>query len=219
MDLRFFGDQLRQDSAEAQRLAAERRPHQVVAGSRRVPFVEDEIEDSQHRRQPSDALFATRDLERHLLRGERSLGPDDALGDGGLRDTRNARAISSVVRPPRSRSVSATCASVESTGWQAKDEPEQIVADAIRPFVDRRLEIGHRVLFVGSSRPICSCLRSSRLTRRQWSMARFFAAAMSQAPGCAERPSPATARAPRRARPVPDPRLRRRRARSGRVRQ
>src|SRR5439155_455080 len=33
--------------------------------------------------------------------------------------TRNARAISSVVSPPSSRSVSATRASVESTGWQA----------------------------------------------------------------------------------------------------
>ena len=33
--------------------------------------------------------------------------------------TRNARAISSVVRPPSRRSVSATRASVESTGWQA----------------------------------------------------------------------------------------------------
>ena len=32
--------------------------------------------------------------------------------------TRNARAISSVVSPPSSRSVSATRASVESTGWQ-----------------------------------------------------------------------------------------------------
>ena len=33
--------------------------------------------------------------------------------------TRNARAISSVVRPPSRRSVSATRASVDSTGWQA----------------------------------------------------------------------------------------------------
>ena len=33
-------------------------------------------------------------------------------------ETRNARAISSVVRPPRRRSVSAARASAESTGWQ-----------------------------------------------------------------------------------------------------
>ena len=32
--------------------------------------------------------------------------------------TRNARAISSVVSPPSARSVSATCASSESAGWQ-----------------------------------------------------------------------------------------------------
>ena len=38
----------------------------------------------------------------------------DMVGSG----TRNARAISSVVRPPSVRSVSATCASSASAGWQ-----------------------------------------------------------------------------------------------------
>ncbi len=149
MDLRFFGGQLRQDSAEPQRLAAERRPHQVVAGSRRVPFVEDEIEDSKHRRQPSNALFATRHLERHLLRGERSLGPDDALGDRGLRDEErpgNFVRRQAAEEPQRERHLRL---GREYRVAGDEDEPEQIVADAIGPFVDRRLEIGHGVLFAG----------------------------------------------------------------------
>ena len=149
VDLRFFGGQLRQDPAEPQRLAAERRPHQVVAGSRRVPFVEDEIEDSKHRRQPSNALFATRYLERHLLRGERALGPDDALGDGGLRDEErpgNFVRRQAAEQPQRERDLR-----LGREHWVAgdEDEPEQIVADTIRPLVDRRLEIGNGLLFAG----------------------------------------------------------------------
>ena len=54
--------------------------------------------------------------------------------------TRKARAISSVVSPPISRKVSATRASVESTGWQeVKMSRKQIVADVV---VERRIEVG-----------------------------------------------------------------------------
>ena len=61
--------------------------------------------------------------------------------------TRNARAISSVVSPPSSRSVSATRASVDSTGWHAdEDQPQQIVADVV---VERRVEVRRRRLLVG----------------------------------------------------------------------
>ena len=57
--------------------------------------------------------------------------------------TRKARAISSVVRPPISRSVSATRASGDSTGWQAvKMRPQQIVADVV---VERGIDVGHRM--------------------------------------------------------------------------
>ena len=49
--------------------------------------------------------------------------------------TRNARAISSVVSPPSRRRVSATRASVDSTGWQAtRTSREQVVPDVL---VDR----------------------------------------------------------------------------------
>jgi hypothetical protein len=54
-----------------------------------------------------------------LQRGQRAAQPDRLMractvGTG----TRNARAISSLDRPPTTRRVSATRASGESTGWQ-----------------------------------------------------------------------------------------------------
>ena len=53
--------------------------------------------------------------------------------------TRNARAISSVVRPPRRRSVIAARASADSTGWQAVNiEPQEIVTDVI---IERGFEL------------------------------------------------------------------------------
>ncbi len=56
--------------------------------------------------------------------------------------TRKARAISSVVRPPISLSVSATRASGDSSGWQAvKIEAQEIVADVV---VEHGLDVGRR---------------------------------------------------------------------------
>ena len=93
-------------------------PHPVVAGRRRVALVEDQVDDLEHRREalaerrrraaPRTARCASASVR--LARTMRCA----IVGSG----TRNARAISSVVRPPSRRSVSATRASVESTGWQ-----------------------------------------------------------------------------------------------------
>src|SRR3989475_5498213 len=94
--------------------------------------------------------------------------------------TRNPRAISSVVRPPRTRSVSATRASFERTGWQAaKMRPRRssppsssIAGSRSKPSCAR-----------STSGPSSSCLRSSAWRRRIRSIARCFAVPMSQAPG------------------------------------
>ena len=66
--------------------------------------------------------------------------------------TRNARAISSVVRPPSSRSVSATRASVESTGWQAMKISRSRSSPIV--VVERRVEVRRRdrLLAASSSR-------------------------------------------------------------------
>jgi hypothetical protein len=59
--------------------------------------------------------------------------------------TRKARAISAVVRPPSSRSVSATRASVDSTGWQAVKirRSRSSPMSSARGVVQRIHEVGH----------------------------------------------------------------------------
>src|SRR5438093_2247827 len=101
--------------------------------------------------------------------------------------TRNARAISAVVRPPNRRSVSATRASVESTGWQVvnmrrrRSSPmsSSIAASRSGTAISRWASI---------SRPSSWCLRSASLPRRKRSIARRFAVAMSHAPGLSGTP-------------------------------
>lgn len=60
-------------------------------------------------------------------------------------------------------------------------QPQEVVANVV---VQRGFKIRHGLLcWAFNSRPSSSCLRSSRLVRRNMSMARFLAAAISQAPG------------------------------------
>src|SRR5262249_37270122 len=95
--------------------------------------------------------------------------------------TRNARAISSVVRPPSRRSVSATRDSVGRTGWQAVNTRRRRSSPMSSRAASRSGAVSS--CWASSSRPISSCLRSIRLLRRTRSIARYFAVAMSQAPG------------------------------------
>src|SRR6266852_3919532 len=101
--------------------------------------------------------------------------------------TRKARAISSVVRPPRTRSGSATRASCAKTGWQAmKMRPRRSSPTSSSIAGSRSKPSWAR----SKSRPISSCFRSSILRRRMRSIARCFAVPMSQAPGRSGTPSP-----------------------------
>ena len=120
MHLRLRREQLGQDASEPQRLLAQLGPHPVVAGGRRVALVEDQVDDLEHRR---------RGARRARSRAGTSNGTRASASVRLARTmrcamvasgTRKARAISLVVRPPSRRSVSATRASVESTGWQAR---------------------------------------------------------------------------------------------------
>src|SRR5262245_35754084 len=101
--------------------------------------------------------------------------------------TRNARAISSVVSPPRSRRVRAARASVGRTGWQAVN---------MRRSRSSPMSSSRTVSRSGSASccwaarrwPISACLRSINLDRRTRSIARCFAVAMSHAPGLSGTP-------------------------------
>ena len=93
-------------------------PHPVVAGGGRVALVEDEVDDLEHRGRAGPPARRPRGTSNGTLASARARLARTirwaTVGSG----TRKARAISSVVRPPSRRNVSATRASGDSTGWQ-----------------------------------------------------------------------------------------------------
>ena len=110
MNLGLVGHELGEGAAEPDRLGRE-----VAAAA--VALVEDQVDDGQHRGEPVGQQVRRRHAERDpaalIFRFARTSRL--AIVASG---TRNARAISSSSRPPSVRSVSATCASSASAGWQ-----------------------------------------------------------------------------------------------------
>ena len=93
--------------------------HPVVAGGGRVALVEDQVDDLEHRRQPRGAARRRAGPRTARCASASVAWRARCAARWSASGTRNARAISSVVRPPSRRSVSATRASGDSTGWQA----------------------------------------------------------------------------------------------------
>ena len=111
--------------------------------------------------------------------------------------TRKARAISSVVSPPSRRRVSATRASVESTGWQAVNTRRRRSSPTSSSSGRRRAPGRAASCRASSSRPSSSCLRSMQRARGaggRWRDASRWPSA--RRPGCPGCPTPATARGP-----------------------
>src|SRR6185437_13217906 len=86
VDLRFVRSKFSQNTTETERLFAERGPHPVFPGGRRVTLIEHKVEDLEYGRQTRGELRPTRNLERDMRLRERPFGPDDALGNSSLRD-------------------------------------------------------------------------------------------------------------------------------------
>src|SRR5213082_2856515 len=84
VNLGLVRHQLGEDPGQPEGVVAQRRPHPLVAGGRRVAFVEHEIEDFEHRREARRELSPAGDLERDARLAQGSLGADNALGDGRL---------------------------------------------------------------------------------------------------------------------------------------
>src|ERR1700677_1610164 len=93
--------------------------------------------------------------------------------------TRNARAISGVLRPATARSVSATCASVASAGWQ-QVKMSSSRSSGITVTACSAVSVG-----TSSSRSLVASTRS----RRRRSIARLRAVVTSQAAGCSGGPT------------------------------
>ena len=121
--------------------------------------------------------------------------------------TRNALAISAVVRPPTARRVSASCDGADSDGWQHRNSSVS-VSSSVRLTRSLRPSDPHRASRSVSSR------RRRALSLRHSSTSRRDATVTSQARGLSGKPRAATAARRRAAPPGRRPR-RRRTARSG----
>ena len=91
MDLRLVWNQSRQNPAEAERIFAERRAHPVLTGRGGVAFVEDEVDHFENGRQPRCKIRPAGDLKGNVRLTQGSLGTDDTLGNGRLRNEKGAR--------------------------------------------------------------------------------------------------------------------------------
>ena len=84
--------------------------------------------------------------------------------------TRNARAISAVVRPPTARSVSAICDAGDSAGWQHRKSSTSVSSDSVtgRSAAGASQEPGSACRATVSSRRCLACsLRSRSVSRRE----------------------------------------------------
>jgi len=91
VDLGVAGGEPGKDAAEPHRLLAELRPRPVLAGGRRIAFVEDGVDDLEDRGEALGALVAAWDFEGNLGLGQHAFRADDALGDRPFGDQEGAR--------------------------------------------------------------------------------------------------------------------------------
>ena len=129
--LGILGHQPRQHAAQPLRLQAQARPDKVVARRGRVAFVEDQVDDFQHRGEPHRAPGAARHLEAGSGLPDRLLRADDALGNcrlarqEGTGDLVRRQAADNAQRERR--------AGVGRKHWVAgcEDEAQQLVAEIV----------------------------------------------------------------------------------------
>ncbi len=145
MDLRIVWNEFGQDTPETQRIFAEGRAHPVLAGGGRVAFVEDQIDHLQHGGQTGGKIGPAGDLKGNARLGEGALGPDDALGDGRLRDEEGARDLLCRQTSKKAKRERNTCLGRENRMAGDEHEAQKVVPDII---VERGVEIRHSHLLL-----------------------------------------------------------------------
>ena len=137
VDLGLVHQELGQDPTQTKRVLAQRRARPVVARGGRVPLVEHEIEHLEHRRQAGVAVGSPRVPRTGHWPPTACAWPERSAGPRWTPARGMRAAISSVVRPPRSRSVSATRRLGGQDGvTRDEDEPQQVVAEIVVGLVE-----------------------------------------------------------------------------------
>ena len=136
---------------------AQGRAHPVVAGSRRVALVEDEIDDLEDGGQPGGPRLAVRRLERNAGAGQRLLGADDALGDGRLRHQVGAGDLGRGQAAEQAQRQRDPGLHGQHRVAGREDQPQQVVVDVIGdgPVEVRRCRPRPRPRGPGRSRRTC----------------------------------------------------------------
>ncbi len=130
--------ELGQHAAQAQGLVTEGGARPFLARRGRVALVEDEIDHLQDRTHPGRAFRRVRALERHLGGGQRLLGPDDALGDGRLRDEIGPGDLGRGQPAEQAQGQRDPGRHGQDRVARREDQPQQVVVDVVG---DRPVEI------------------------------------------------------------------------------
>ena len=185
-DLGLVGHEPGEDPAEAQGILAELRSNPVGAGGRGIALVEHEVDHLEDRGEASVEVRALGNLERHPGLGQRSLRPDDPLGDRRLGDQERPGDLvgpQAAEEPQRERDPRST----DSTGWQQmKTRRRRSSPMAALSIAASRS--GGVSCSISSSRPSSCDLRSSVADRRNVSIARCLAVPINHAPGLSGTP-------------------------------
>ena len=131
MHFAFVRHEPAQHAPEPQRFLAQRRTHPVVAGGGRIAFVENQIDHLQHRGEPRRTRIRLRHLEWHLGRGQRALGPHDALRDGRLGHEERARDFVRGEAAQQTQRQRDACVGGQHRVARREHQPQQVVADIV----------------------------------------------------------------------------------------
>ena len=144
--LGLFGRQGGEDPAQPEGFRAQLGAQPVVAGGGRVTLVEDQVDDLEHRPEPGGAIVTARHLERDAGLGDRLLGADDALGDGGLGDDVGACDLGHGEAPDEAQGERDPRRHGQDRMARDEDETELVVLDLLLRFdVGQRLHPGRAV--------------------------------------------------------------------------
>ncbi len=143
MHFGFERSQFGQNPSQSQRLFAKRRPQPVVPGGSSIAFIENQVDDRKHRRQPRREFSATGNFKGNLRLGEGSFGAHDALCDRGFRHEIGPRNF--VRRQAAEQTQSKRNLRFSRKHGMAGDEyqAEQVIADIV---VESSVEFVHRGL-------------------------------------------------------------------------
>ena len=126
MRLRLVGHQLSEYAGEPDRLRAQVRPQQGTGG-RRVPLVEDQVDDGKHGRDAAGKLGFGWHTVGNAGVPDLALGPDDPLGHGRFGDEerpRDLRRLEPAQQPEGQRDLGGL---VERRVAAGEDQPEPVV--------------------------------------------------------------------------------------------